>query len=373
MNADNDHTELFERYLEGNLNDREFKEFEARLLIDPDFRMEFNIHKELDSALMQEEIMFFRAELETLMANQEAEEWEAPMMLSKAESDLLDEAILDQDVMSLKEQLGQIHAEVEAELENEYIPKYSGIERAVADQDSVLLHDELEKFDSNVLVGAKLTDEEVLDEEIDLAIMQSDVIDLRAKLDSIATELVTETKVIPMSTKIKRVVSIAAVVMVLLGSGIVSLNLAGTDQQVKRIIKSTINEMVDPGSARGVEEDANNMLLTAYSYFVEKDYEKAITSYETVDDGGFGIPESWIRLGECYYQIKDYENAVITLEKVIADDDNAFIEDADKLIFSSLWKLNRKDEAIAKLEKIVKHEDNHSFKSKAQEILSIVN
>ncbi len=376
MSADNNYTELFERYLQYRLNERETKEFEVRLKIDPDFAKAFDLHKEIDKALLEDEIMFFRAELERIHEESKDKQWEAPMMLSREEAEELDEAILDQDVLSLRDKLSKIHNEIEAELDQEIVPKYSGIEKAVANQDGLLLHDELGKYEATSDFVEELTDEEVLDEEIDKAIAQADVMELRQKLDRISKEMAPETKVVPMITKVKRVVAVAAVILLVASSGLIINNLTDTDRFVDHEFEKFIMEMADPGMARGGADDLvdSRMAVTkGFQKFNEGDYINAIDFYKVAEPQAEDKIDVWSKIGQSYYMLEQYEDAIPYFQKVIQDNDNALLEKSEIMMMHCLWKLDRKDEVIERLQAILSQEDNHDFKTKTREILDRLN
>ena len=66
MNTEPILIELFDRYLENDLNIQEMQDFELRLKNDEHFAESFRLHKEVDAALMQEDVMKFRVQLDKI-------------------------------------------------------------------------------------------------------------------------------------------------------------------------------------------------------------------------------------------------------------------------------------------------------------------
>ena len=325
MNAEYNQAELFDRYLERRLTLKETKEFEARLKIEPDFSESFRLHKEIDFALLEEEILFFRQELDKIHQESTDEElWKAPMMINPTDQSQLDEAIMEEDVVSLRGQLDQIHTEIDFDIFNEEIPKYTEIEKAVAEQDSVRLNSELDRFDANseYAYAPVLAELDLLDIEIDQAIMESDVMKLRSEIRAVGDEIAPLVKVIPLQTKINRVIAAAAIVIILISSGLFVGQRSGADNWMDRNLDKLGVESTGPGASRGVDDETDEKIRHAYAKFLEQDYQEALTVYGFVENEYNDGPHTWIYQGIANYELREIEKASNYFLKVLEDDDN---------------------------------------------------
>src|SRR3989339_325945 len=105
-------SELFDRYLEDDLNILDRQEIELRLAQDPAFANRFKLHKEIDQAVMESEIMQFRKQLEMIQTDNPDLVKDSPMEVARFFEPEIDRAILEEDVMSLRNQLSRIHASI---------------------------------------------------------------------------------------------------------------------------------------------------------------------------------------------------------------------------------------------------------------------
>ena len=374
MNADTPKlTETFDRYLEGQMSRRERIEFEARLKIDPDFADAFELHKEIDFILFQDELNFFRQELDKIIQQNDGPGRSAPMMLNRNENEDLEEAILDQDVMNLRNKLADIFADVEEEVANEEIPHLAPIERAVAEQDAVALHDELDKLniDPDFAVAVGMSPEEVLSSEIDQAIRETDVIEFRSTLGNIAEELMpTKTRrVVAFQSPMIRAIAAAAMVILLVSSGwLISNQTGGIDDMVSRMDRVSDSDF-GPGPARGGldDESGNPWVDYAYDEFMGGEFEDAAKAYQIIEETSQAGAHTWIYQAKSLYQIKDYAEAMKYFEKVNADNNNVYLEEAQWYMAKCLVHLERQDDANPKLAEII-NSDEHDYKAEARKL-----
>jgi len=368
MGAEYSQTELFDRYLERRLTLTETKEFEDRLNIDPDFAVSFRLHKEIDFALLEEEIIFFRKELDKIHEENQGEKLgKAPMMISPKEDIKLDEAIMEEDVLSLRSQLNQIHADIDFDVTAEEIASYADVERAVAEQDSARLHDELDRFNSNseYPVSPELVDRELLESEVDQAIIESDVMSLRSQIKVIAEELMPAVKAIPLRTKVSRVIAAAAMIAILVSSGLFMSQRMGTENWLDQNMDKLGIENVGPGAARGEDDVTDKKILLAYENFLEEDYREALAIYAFVENDNDDSPQTWIYQGISHYELGEFENASNYFKRVIDNNDNSHMESADWYQIKCLIRQKKRAEAKARLNRILVL-DQHDYKESAR-------
>ena len=147
MSVENHQAELFDRYLEKRLTLGETKAFEERLKQDPDFKEAFRLHKEIDFAILEDDLVAFKQELDNIHS-ESGIDWDenAPMLIDSDEHDDVELAIKEKDILGLRMQLSQIHEEFDSSVNEETAAEYLGIDWAVKNQDSNGLHSELQKF-----------------------------------------------------------------------------------------------------------------------------------------------------------------------------------------------------------------------------------
>lgn len=372
MNAENPKlTETFERYLDGKMSRRERIEFEARLRIDPDFADAFELHKEIDFILFHEELDFFRRELDKMIRAEDSKPAKAPMLLNRVEDEELEEAILDQDVMNLRARLTDLFEETGEDLLEECVPEYEAIDAAVAQQDAVALHDELGKFgiDPDFGVRAGLSDEEALSRELDQAIMESDVMEFRSKLSKLSKEFIPSKtgRRVALQQPFVRAIAAAAVVILLVGSGLFINHQTGVDQWLDRDMRALTTDQNGPGPARGAEldTDANPWVDFAYKQYLNEEYGDAADAFKIINaEHGEAAAHIWIYLAKSLYMSHNYPEALRFFEQVHEDDNNVYLEEAEWFIAKCLVQLKRFDEARNKLEPIIQS-DKHDHKADA--------
>jgi len=371
MSTEHSQTELFDRYLERRLSTEETKEFEDRLKIDPDFSASFRLHKEIDFALLERELIFFRKELDKILEEgYDDDSLSAPMMINAKEDVSLDKAIKDEDVSLLRSYLDKINDEVDFDNSSEEIEKYAEVESAVSDQDSIRLHNELDRFNekSGYPVSSELDERKLLDSEIDKAIMDSDVMNLRGKLAEIADEFEPSVKINPIRAKARSIIAAAAVIAILVSSGLFMSQRMGTEYWINNGMDKLGLENVGPGVPRGDDDKTDKMIAAAYKNFIEEDYREALTIYGFVEDRDIDGPQTWIYQGIANYYLGEYETAYDYLGKVIKNDDNTHIEKADWFQIKCLIRQKKRVEAEARLNRILVL-DQHDFKDDAKKIL----
>ena len=177
MNTDLNLSELFDRYLENDLNFLERQKFELQIKLDLAFAERFRLHKEVDKALIEDDILNFRRQLEQIGTDNSELVQATPMVIAEELTPEIDQAILEQDIIALRDQLNRIHTSVIEEVDPVEIKGYSGIEHAILNQDSLALSRELSVFGELMSNNDSIQDNElsVLNKNVDRAILQDDV------------------------------------------------------------------------------------------------------------------------------------------------------------------------------------------------------
>ncbi|MCD4664783.1 MAG: tetratricopeptide repeat protein [Bacteroidales bacterium] len=99
---------------------------------------------------------------------------------------------------------------------------------------------------------------------------------------------------------------------------------------------------------RSVELNTNSALNEAFAYYKIKDYNNALSYFNSLENQ---ITARFYS-GICYIELESYDKAIESFEFVIEDNDNLFIEQADWYLGLIYLMDNQKSEAIKQFEKI---------------------
>jgi len=369
MNTDFNLSELFDRYLENDLNILERQEFELRIKRDLAFAERFRLHKEVDKALFEDDILSFRLQLEKIGTNNSDLVQATPMVIAEELSPEIDHAILEQDIMALRDQLNRIHSSVIEEVDPIGIMGYSGIEQAILNQDPLALNRELSVFEELVLNDGGVQDIglSLLSENIDKAIQQEDVMSLRTTLSEIGEKTVAGKKIIPMRRKVITYASSAiAAVFLLLITGAIFLNQNSGSITSERTFSKYFHSYDGIGNKRGPSEEGNRiielgiqkynkgeysnalelfeacisdnnknetiLLYAGSSALITDDPDKALRYFANWDDSSpIYEPVEWYTAG-CYLKKNDIEKARAILKKISEDPEHNYYIEATAIL-----------------------------------------
>lgn len=283
MNTDFILSELFDRYLENDLTNMGRQEFELRLKLDLAFAERFRLHKEVDKALMEDDILNFRLQLKKIGRNNSELVHAAPMVIAEAPTPEIDHAILEQDVMALRDQLNRIHTSVIEEVDPIEIEGYSGIEHAILNQDSLALNRELGVFEdivsgNQLIQGGELS---LLNQKVDKAILQEDVMSLRGTLSEIGEMAVASKKTISIQRKVITYASsaVAAVFILLIGSAILFNQNSGSLNS-ERTFSKYFQPYDGIGTKRGLSEESDGVIQLGIEKYNKGEYANALEVFD---------------------------------------------------------------------------------------------
>lgn len=283
MNTDCNLTELFDRYLENDLNIIERQRFEQRIKEDLAFAGRFRLHKEVDRALIEDDIVSFRMQLKKIGTKNSELVQATPMVIAEVLSPEIDHAILEQDVMALRDQLNRIHTLVSDDVDPIEIRGYSGIEQAILNQDSLALNRELCAFDELALNDGIDQDIELsfFNQDVEKAIMQDDVMSLRTRLSEIGDKAIPAQKTMPLRRRtIAYASSAIAAVFVLLVAGAILLKQNTGSITSERTFSKYFLPYDGIGNKRGQSEDGNRVVELGIQKYNNGDYAIALELLE---------------------------------------------------------------------------------------------
>jgi len=318
MNTDFNLTELFDRYLENDLNIIEKQAFELRIKEDFTFSERFKLHKEVDKALVEDDILGFRRQLERI-GNKNSELLQSvPMILSEEVTPEVDNAILQQDVMALRDQLNRIHSSVVEEVDAVEISGYSGIEQAILSQDTIALNRELGIFEDLMTNGNDVPDLELtfLNQDVDNAILQDDVMDLRAALSELGDRATAKTKTVRLTRRTITYASTAiAAVFILVFAGGIFLSQNSSSVTSDRVFASYFQPYEGISTKRGPSEDGTKIMDLGIQKYNDKAFGDALDLFKAIltDTKGDQIPGLSTILfyaGSCALNLGDPDQAL---------------------------------------------------------------
>lgn len=311
--------EEIEDYIYNQMDPELSAQFEGELAINPNLASEVRLIGEIDLAGAETDIMGLRATLNEIQKS----EFQSPASIEELES--------------------YIHSELSSE--------------------------ELASFEAELTSNQKLMDEIDLIKNIDLALKETDVMQLRSNLQSIAGEIASNKQTersFAGKFKAKRIVlsTVAASIILLLGiTGIMSRQ-SSRDKTYQKFY----NRYEATGIVRSANLTANQALAEALQRFENKDYKAALDLFSEVVSRDQNNMVGHFYAGASLQETGKYKNAIKEYETVIIDKDNLFTEQAEWYIGLCYLQTNENKKAYKQFKKIAKNEG--FYQQKAQSILS---
>jgi len=221
------------------------------------------------------------------------------------------------------------------------------------------------ELDSNSELQAELK----LQKELNMALSQDDILDLREDLNAIH-ELVDPE---PRGKRIKKTLSgnwagiAAASVVVLIAVGFLLSNVIIPAQTTEELFDQYYEPYVVPTNYRSATE-INNVFHKALVEYGKKDYQKALLLFEKVLIEDESRMDVTLLTGISNLEIENYINADISFQKVIDHNDNLFIEQAEWYLALCYLKTGEQEKASLRFGKIIT--DNSLYKRNAEDILN---
>ncbi len=368
MNTDVNLSELFDQYLENDMNILEKQNFELRLKVDMAFAERFRLHKEVDEAMIEDDILNFRMQLERIGTNNSGLLESTPMVIAEDLVPEMDNAILEQDIMALRAQLNRIHSSVVEEVDPVEISGYSGIERAILDQDSLALNRELGIFEELVINDGGHADlgTSLLNQDVDKAILEDDVMSLRAALAEIGERTVA-TKVIPIRRRVIRYAStaVAAVFLLVMGSSIL-FNQNNGSLTSERTISKYFQSYDGIGNRRGPSEESDRIIELGLQKYNDGKYADALEVFEACIGDPKRDQTILFYAGSSALNVGDPDKALRYFANY--DVESPIIEQVEWFSAGCYLKKNDFDRAKAILNKI-KSDPSHYYHNQATALL----
>jgi tetratricopeptide (TPR) repeat protein len=201
----------------------------------------------------------------------------------------------------------------------------------------------------------------ILRRKTESIIKNSDIMDLRAKLNTIEKSRAAS-KVVRKS-KQPQMLSYAAVFvgLLLIGSIIFS---PGKDMSKEAIYNKYYKSYESVSATRSATPEVSSLYSEAIIYYNNRDYEKAAQSLEQLLSTDQGNMEYRFQLANSYMGMQSYPEAGKSYLKVVEDNNNLYIEDAQWYLGLCYIMTNDNDKAKNQLELIAASESRYQKESK---------
>ncbi|MCW0482044.1 tetratricopeptide repeat protein [Gaoshiqia sediminis] len=182
------YTEYIDKYLSLELTGDELREFNAELAINSDLREEIELHQEIESAMQEKEIASLRNSLQSIMAQEQTEEMEE-LVHMEHQSYNFD---LSEELSSFKEFTNPVNINDIFSF-GQSLPILHMAQHKYAEKENIhQFYKEQQKQDVHAEDEFSLTPhDEAIFADIEQAMTEKDILDLRANLQQIAANIPT--------------------------------------------------------------------------------------------------------------------------------------------------------------------------------------
>jgi hypothetical protein len=271
-------------------------------------------------------------------------------------------AIAESDILELRANLNKIqHSEIQKSASIEELEKYLNNE---------LNSVHLASFEANIASNKKLREEIELIKDIDKALIETDIMQLRYNLKNIS-EQIDDGKQKERSFigkfRIKHLIPYttvaASIVFILVFSGIFSSRESSPELYQKFYTKYEI-----AGTVRSADISQNNTFSLAMQKYENQQYEEALTLFTKVIADDPNNIASHFYSGASLQETGRYSKAISEYENVIINKDNLFTEQAEWYTALCLLQTKENKKALKLFKKIAQSEG--FYKQKAGQILT---
>lgn len=215
---------------------------------------------------------------------------------------------------------------------------------------------EVARFEEALGRDPALQQEFDLYREVDEAITDTEVMDLRAQLSDLHEELIPAIERTGTKKSKRRALryAMAASIAVVVSFGAYGLlfNRVSHTKLVTQFYKPYDVTLVNRSGLSEVQQ----MLAEASFLYESGQYREAITVFEQVMAMDPASIESQFYRGISYFELKDYVNADLSLTKVVEHNDNLYIEQADWYLGFCYLMMDQREKARKQFEKLASKE-----------------
>jgi len=226
---------------------------------------------------------------------------------------------------------------------------------------------ELEWFENELEVNSELKEEYNLRKEVNEAINEKDVMEIRSQLEVIHKSINKPKSFIRRlyTDNLYRVAAFA-IITIVIGSSLIYTQF-NSDYSNDKLFNLNYEPYDGIMNVRSGNIETDGVLLTAFRFYESKDYSSALEKFNDVLENDNNNITVVFYTGISYIETGDYENAINSFNVIIENNDNLFVEQADWYLGLCFLKKDEIEKAISKFKKIA--ESNSFYKNNAAEIL----
>jgi tetratricopeptide (TPR) repeat protein len=232
--------------------------------------------------------------------------------------------------------------------------------------DGELSREELDWFSKELQSNAVLAEDIKLYREVDSAIREQDVMELRDQLDVIHNSIGDPTKEPAQHSRIRKVLSYGAIASLAI---LISFGILLKVQHKKLTNEQIYQRHYEPYEVTMIYRsgESQKLISIAQSKYDAQDFFGAIEIYEQILGTELGDMESNLYSGISYLETEQYSKAENRFGTIIDHNDNLYIEQAEWYIGFCYLKTGRNLEARAHFKEISKGDG--SFNKKARKLM----
>ncbi len=261
----------------------------------------------------------------------------------------LDEALSESDILEMRDILGEVMSK-----ETSLSHSLDEIESFIYDQ---LDETSKESFVLELNENDDLRAELLLMKELDQALAESDIMDLRQELKELSVNVMTreEKSILPFSKTFQGLKKIGAAAAVIIG--LITLSFVMRYSTMRNDIASSLldDSPAAMSAFRSATPDMNisSDLSEGFARYNNGDYSSALTSFMKVIEVNQNEPSARFFAGASYQNLEQHKEAIHEYEAVIKQGDNLFVEQAEWFSAICFIRLNEDEKAMQQLHAIV--------------------
>ncbi len=205
-----------------------------------------------------------------------------------------------------------------------------------------------------------------LSTEINNAIAEDDIMDLRETLDYMYNKEKT-VKRIPMLFTKRKFYYAAASAALLIAAGGLTQRLLNPSMDSTGVYDKYYEPYDVTVTYRSGNTETDRLLLNALEFYEEKDYDQALVLFEEILENRGSDMAISLYSGISYMEEEKYQKATTSFNHIISDSDNLFIEQAKWYLSMCYLKTEKADKAKEVLHQII--DEERYYKEQALKVL----
>lgn len=232
--------------------------------------------------------------------------------------------------------------------------------------DGELEGQELINFEKLLEFNAEIKRDYQLSLDINNSILEDDIMQLRESLDYMYKDEPKVRRLPNTFTRRKLFYAAASIALLLVAGGIIKY-ITGSDLDNEAVFEKYYAPYEVSVIYRSGNEEVDKILVNALQKYEEKNFSEAVVLFEKVLKSGKDDMSVNLYSGISYMEEEKYQNAANSFGKIIAQNDNLFIEQAKWYLAMCYVITEKNDEAELILEELI--ETDSYYKRQAAKVL----